>query len=128
MNQKIAVLIIFICVVVGLFMYHNKNKKRIHLLNHSVYTTGRITQYLKGSRGGSMVVYSYNADGAQKENSNEYGNINFNLGNELIGHYFAVFFDSANNDVYDILIIPQDFKNVHLIFPDTLSWVKKLLY
>ena len=126
-SKKYAVIVIVITFIVYIMLYFNNSNSRKNLQSHKSFTSGVVTEFHKSIKGGSSINYFYIVNGEKKNDSKGYGNINYRLGDTLVGKHFTVIYNNLKVESNDILITPEDFKEYNFTFPDSLNWINKIL-
>ncbi|SFQ31200.1 hypothetical protein [Parafilimonas terrae] len=117
---------IFIVVLVFSIIYINgrnsEDDYREKVLNKPELTTGTVTNVEFKSRVGYEVQFYFSANNGEIHSKTSFGDI-VSLQHFIINKQFPIIFSSVNPNYNMILILPEDFKDYNVPFPDSLNWV-----
>ena len=120
-KQLTRLLLIFCAVfLVGIYVYQRREKDTIQ--ENLGVTTCKITNASAGYRGGIQMKYSFIYNGKEYTGGRKYF-ISNAYADSFLGYSFPVAFDKNNPSQNTVLLLPADFHEFNLDFPDSLEWV-----
>lgn len=129
-NNKKAILSIILAFVVmgGILLIgklrHYTFKEKI--TRAPVFANGIIESVEYKNKHGYVVTYSFEIN-YRFVTSTVSGDKYQPVRNYLIGKSFPVIYYAKDPEYNYMLILPEDFKEYNVVFPDSLSWVKKYI-
>ena len=124
-----VVITLFILFVAVCFFISKSNEKSLKaiILKDSIIVTGQVDSFHpSGNKYSCTIQYSFllGVHTFSKESSSyKYEPLN----RHLVGKTFPVIVNIRNDKYNRILILPEDFKEFGIPFPDSLQWVKDIL-
>jgi hypothetical protein len=105
----------------------NGNRFRSKILESPMLVHGRVNSYSVAYKRADAFCYSFFYNG--QTYYSESGNSDYyNLRKYAIYKNFPVIINSLYPEHSQILILPEEFKEYHIPFPDSLKWVKEILH
>ena len=128
-GKKLA--IFWICVLaglsgIGLFVTWQNDQDRKRLLQSPAFTIGRINELKRSGKSSLSANYTFFINGQWYNGSSGRPRAEV-LGQEIFRHTFPVIYNSKDWTQNDILIFEDDFAEYGLAFPDSLSWVSRVM-
>ncbi len=124
---NIPIISIIIIITIGLIIYLTGKKSgdnyKKNILNKPTLTTGIITNVELKGRLGNFVEYHFDFNRNTIYSNGNAHNEYAPLKNFIVNKQFPVIFSSVNPNYNMILILPEDFKEYNVPFPDSLKWV-----
>jgi hypothetical protein len=98
------------------------------LMKNYTFTNGTVLRFSPDYRGaGGGITYEFVVNGKTYENKSLYAPIYSSKGYFFVGRSFPVAYDSTDVNNNTILILPMDFKEFHISFPDSLEWIREYI-
>jgi len=125
----IAILLIICCTF---YLVSEKNKKSLRdkILIKQNISTGIIVKYTHGYKSIAKYEYRFQFNGKDyysNSSSSSFVDNYVTIGNTVVNKSFPVIFNTEDPDLSKLLIVPDDFKEYNIPFPDSLNWVKEVL-
>ena len=124
----IGVFVLLLPLIIGHFN-HNKFKKK--LMENSIIVSGKITGFDKTYKRADALNYYFEYNGenyttysSSSGKPSDYDNIKL----FVINRTFPVLINKNNPQEYSkLLVVPEDFQEYGLQFPDSLKWILKYI-
>ena len=136
-KNKYTGLIAFVILIIGFglcyyFSERNNNKLKTEIIKDAVLTSGIVSAYLHDYKGISEYEYYFStnenmANYYSKSSSSSSFVTYAKIGKKVLNKSFPVIYNKSLPQYNKILIIPDDFKEYNIPFPDSLNWVKEIL-
>lgn len=122
-----TILVIMFAAGVGIIVVRNLMKKKA-VTENAAYTTARLIDYTptgKGSGGG--FDYRYVVSGTKYIGHRSYPSISWKMGDVFLNKEFPIVYNSKEPSQSYLLLLPGDFAEFGLEYPDSLQWVVKTI-
>lgn len=124
---KFPIVSFVIIIIISIFIYisgkESGDNYRSNILKNPSLTSGTVTGVDLKGRLGNFIEYHFSYGGNLYSSDGNAHKEYASLRNFIINKKFPVVFDSVNPNYNMILILPEDFKNYNIPFPDSLKWV-----
>lgn len=124
-----GVLIIGFCVVWIIYTRYLNYRLR----NNYQIATGHVYACSAGGKGNFGKIYAdytYSINGRKYTGSSMYNSseVSYKICNEFfVGKNFVLVYDPGKYSNSHLLITPNHYRHYHILFPDSLSWVKTVI-
>lgn len=120
-----------ILIIVGLIIYltgrMSGDRYKENILNNPSITTAIVTNVELKGRPGNFVQYNFKFNGKIIYSNGNAHKEFAPLKRFIVNRQFPVIFSSIDPNYNMILILPEDFKEYNMPFPDSLNWVLQYL-
>lgn len=122
-----TILIIMFITTAGVIMVRNLIMKKA-VTGNAVYTTARLVHYNPTGKGvGGGFDYRYVVSGTEYTGYRNYSAISWKMADVFLNKEFPIVYNSKEPSQSYLLLLPRDFAEFGLEYPDSLQWVVKTI-
>jgi hypothetical protein len=128
LKRNKGLILVILIVILILYVYVNGENSAANykneILKKPIVATGLVTSIRSKYKHGYEISYEFLVDNVKHgstASSSKYESIK----NIIVGKRFPVIFNRDEISFNEILIMPEDFNNYDMAFPDSLAWVRR---
>ncbi|WPQ66305.1 hypothetical protein SIO70_15700 [Chitinophaga sancti] len=117
---------VVVIVLLGAIAYYYVQQDRKRLFNNKIFTTGEIYDYTMVARSSATnFICRFYVGGVKYSFSQVVREVNRAYADDFVGKTFPVIYEKENPSNCELLLVPENFQQINMPFPDSLNWVRK---